>query len=91
MSSKISTTTKPPLSVDKAKTVGKLTGKKTAGSSATAKHKAIHRSSSFSELDESNYCSRSSSSDSKLCKNIGTRSSNSATIARMEREINVSP
>ena len=85
---------KPPLSVGKARaeaTVQKLAKKKTVISSPTAKHKAIHRSSSVSELDESSYCSRRSSiSDSRSCKNIEVASSNSAIINRMEREMNVS-
>jgi len=89
----MSASRKPPLSVGKARTeatVQKLTKKKTI-SSPTAKHKAIHRSSSVSELDESSYCSRrSSSSDSRSCKNIEVASSNSAMVNRMEREIDVS-
>lgn len=79
----MSASTKPPLSAGKEAAVHKLTTKKKLTSSiSTVKHKGIHRSSSFSEHDESRTSSRS--------KEIEVGNSNSAIINSMEREINVS-
>ena len=89
----MSASTKPPLSAGKARTettLHKPTKKKPASYLPSAKHKAIHRSSSYSEQDESRTNSRDSRSDSKLRRDVEVGSSNSAIINRMEREINVS-
>ena len=90
----MSTSTKPPLSVSKART--EATGqnsarKKPTSSSPAARHKEIQKSSSFSEQDKySRSRAKSSGSDTKLCKSIDAGSSNSAIINKMEREIDVS-
>lgn len=84
--------TKPPLSIGKVRTEAttqKLAKKKTTSSLPNAKHKGVYRSSSFSEQDEFKSVG-DEISDSKLCKNTEARSSNSAIISRMEREIDVS-
>ena len=89
----MSTSTKPPLSVGKARTeavVQKSTRKKPTSSSPAARHKEIQRSSSFSVQDKSSSSrAKSSGSDTKSCKSIETGSSNSAIINKMEREIDV--
>ena len=97
MSASKSASTKPPLSVGKARTETAVHKKKPASSLPTVKHKGIHRSSSFSEQDESHHSrtgsslgSRSSNSASKLCKDNEVGNSNSAIVNSMEREINVS-
>jgi len=88
MSASRSASTKPPLPLGKTRAETTIAKKKPASSLSTAKHKRIiHRSSSFSEQDESfsRVGSRSKTSDLKLCKDID----NSAIISKMEREINV--
>ena len=90
----MSTSTKPPMSVSKAR--AEATGqnsarKKPTSSSPAARHKEIQKSSSFSEQDKySKSRAKSSGSDTKLCKSIDAGSSNSAIINKMEREIDVS-
>ena len=91
----MSTSTKPPLSVGKARTetaVQKPARKKPTSSSPAARHKEIQRSSSFSVQDKhsSSRAKSSGSDDTKSCKSIEIGSSNSAIINRMEREIDVS-
>lgn len=90
----MSTSTKPPLSVSKARieaTGQNSARKKPTSSSPAARHKESQKSSSFSEQDKySRSRAKSSGSDTKLCKSIDAGSSNSAIINKMEREIDVS-